>query len=208
MKLYGSWATGDVRSPVVTVGRVRASIGVFVLSICCALTGCSNGGNTAQASSNQQPTASDEAISAHAESMLELGREAFRFDTFGDEAFWGDALKLHLAIAGEEHGGVGGGLSPRNALGLGLKVDADALPSNVRNQIRQGDVDLDDPAVTLLLLQQRAVVGVTGLFDANQQLQSIGIQCALCHSTVDDSLAPGIGSRLDGWANRDLNVGA
>jgi cytochrome c5 len=88
-----------------------------------------------------------------------------------------------------------------------LKVDVDALPSDVRNALRKGDVDLDDPAVTLLLLREHAVVGVTGFFAESGQIQSIGIQCSLCHSTVDDSFAPGIGQRLDGWANRDLDVG-
>jgi hypothetical protein len=135
---------------------------------------------------------------------LREGRTTFRFDTFGDEAFWGGQLRLHEAIAGA---------SPKTALGLGLKVDVDALPAALRDQLQQGQVNLDDPAVTLALLRLQAVVGVTGFF-ADNTLQSIGIQCALCHSTVDKSFsAPGvpagnIGHRLDGWANRDLNVGA
>jgi cytochrome c5 len=148
------------------------------------------------------------AVNQHARTMLEAGRQVFRFDTFGDEAFWGDALGLHRAIAGKELGGVGPGLSPRAALALGLRVDADALPGNLVAQLKQGKVNLDDPAVTLALLRLNAVVGVTGFFGERGQLRSFGIQCALCHSTVDDSLAPGIGRRLDGWANRDLNVGA
>jgi len=94
------------------------------------------------------------------------------------------------------------------ALGLGLKVDVQALPHTVVHQLRQGHVNLDDPATTLELLKLRAVVGLTGFFSDAGKLQSIGIQCALCHSTVDNSLAPGIGNRLDAWANRDLNVGA
>ena len=149
------------------------------------------------------------------------GRQIFRFDTFGDEAFWGDTLKLHQAIEGVNHGGVGPGVSPKTALAVGLKVDVDALPSNVREELLRGAVNLDDPATTLLLLKNNAVVGVTGVFNSSGTLQSMGIQCALCHSTVDNSLPnlcagaiqpnPGtgcVGHRMDGWANRDLNVGA
>jgi hypothetical protein len=147
-------------------------------------------------------------IAARAAQTIDEGRKIFRFDTFGDEAFWGDTLKLHRAIAGSAKGGVGAGLSPKAALAVGLKVDADALPASVVDALKQGKVDLDSVDTTLTLLQANAVVGVTGIFDANKALTSFGIQCALCHSTVDDSLAPGIGRRLDGWANRDLNVGA
>jgi hypothetical protein len=140
--------------------------------------------------------------------MLQRGRQIFRFDTFGDEGFWGDTLKLHQAIAGAQLGGVGPGVSPKTALAVGLKVDVDALPSSLRRGIAKGTVNLDDPATTLALLRLNAVVGVTGFFDDQKQIKSMGIQCALCHSTVDDSFAPGIGHRLDGWPNRDLNVGA
>jgi hypothetical protein len=139
--------------------------------------------------------------------MIEEGRQTFRFDTFGDEAFWGDTLKLHQAIAGEAQGGVGPGVSPTTALSVGLKVDVDALPAALIEDLKNGAADLDDPKVTVALLQLDAVLGVKGFFDANDNLDSIGIQCALCHSVVDDSLAPGIGKRLDGWANRDLDVG-
>src|SRR5262249_26451759 len=139
--------------------------------------------------------------------LIAAGRNTFRFDTFGDEAFWGDTLKLHEAIEGSRFGGVGGGVSPKTALAVGLKVDLDALPPVLR-QLRQGLVNPDDPAVTLALIKLNAVVGVTGFFNGRGALRSIGIQCALCHSTVDNSFAPGIGHRLDGWANRDLNVGA
>ncbi|MGH8542946.1 MAG: hypothetical protein ACREX3_04770, partial [Gammaproteobacteria bacterium] len=150
----------------------------------------------------------DDVIRDHAATMLEEGRQTFRFDTFGDEAFWGDALQLHRAIAGERNGGVGPGVSPKTALAVGLKVDVDALPEALRQQLREGKVNLDDPATTLALLKLNAVVGVTGFFDATGSIRSIGIQCALCHSTVNNSFAPGIGQRLDGWAARDLNVGA
>jgi hypothetical protein len=140
--------------------------------------------------------------------MIEQGRHIFRFDTFGDEAFWGDTLQLHKAIAGEKLGGVGPGVSPKTALGVGLKVDVDALPSDLVTQLKSGKVNLEDPATTLALLKLNAVVGLTGFLNETGQLKSIGIQCAFCHSIVDDSLTPGIGHRLDGCANRDLNVGA
>jgi mono/diheme cytochrome c family protein len=144
----------------------------------------------------------------HAESLLEEGRRVFRDDTFGDEEFWGGQLRLHEAISGERLGGVGPGLSPRAALQLGLKVDAGAVPPPTVAAIQRGVADLDDPAVTVELLRAGAVIGVKGQFDDGGRLQSVGITCALCHSTVDDSVAAGIGRPLDGWPNRDLDVGA
>jgi len=166
-------------------------------------------------STSRDPTA-DNAVN-----LVTLGRQSFRFDTFGDQAFWGDALKLHQAIEGSGLGGVGPGVSPKLALTVGLKVDSDALPRNLFEQLQHGNVDLNDPAVTVALLKLNAVVGVTGVFDSAGALKSMGIQCALCHSTVDNSQPalcagviqpnPGtgcVGHRLDGWANRDLNVGA
>jgi hypothetical protein len=149
----------------------------------------------------------DNTVEKNGREMIEAGRHTFRFDTFGDEAFWGNTLKLHQAIAGSKLGGVGPGVSPRTALAVGLKVDVAALPQALQNGITNGTVNLDDPASTLVLLKLNSVVGLTGFFDGSQ-LQAIGIQCALCHSTVDNSFAPGIGRRQDGWANRDLNVGA
>lgn len=151
---------------------------------------------------------SDDPVLANAKQMLEEGKQTFRFETFGDEAYWTDALQLNKAIAGEKNGGVGPGLSPKAALAAGLKVDMDAIPADVAAAIKAGKVNLDDPAVTLTLLQLNAVVGVKGTFDDKKNMVSVGITCASCHSTVDDAFAPGIGRRLDGWANRDLNVGA
>lgn len=131
------------------------------------------------------------------------GREVFRFDTFGDEARWTDTLRMHEVIARQ--------VSPRVALSVGLKVDADALPPAVKQGLRDGTVDLDDPATTVALIQLDAVVGIRGevaTVGSVQRLRRVGVTCALCHSTVDDSFAPGIGKRRDGWANRDLNPGA
>jgi hypothetical protein len=152
---------------------------------------------------------------------VKQGEQTFRFDTFGDQAFWGDTLKLHEAIEGARLGGVGPGVSPKTALRVGLKIDVEALPVSLLQELLNGKVNLNDPAVTLALLKLNAVIGLTGFFNSSGTLQSIGIQCALCHSTVDNShlslcegqITPNagtgcIGRRLDGWANRDLNVGA
>jgi hypothetical protein len=154
------------------------------------------------------PATPDVATWQNAAKQIANGRSTFRFDTFGDEDFWGGALGLHKAIAGAANGGVGSGLSPKAALGLGLKVDVRALPPSLVRGLQAGRVNLDDPAVTVALLSRNAVVGVRGFTNRAGMLESVGITCALCHSTVDDSLAPGIGARLDGWANRDLNIGA
>ncbi len=138
---------------------------------------------------------------------VEEGKEIFRFDTFGDESFWTDVLSLDKATLGDANGGFGPGLSPKTALSLGLKVDAEALPQAVVDGISNGSIDLDDPMTTVALLNLNSVVGVKGNFDLDGNLVSMGITCALCHSTVDDSFAPGIGKRKDGWPNTDLNVG-
>jgi hypothetical protein len=161
---------------------------------------------TASGTTSTQPD--EDAVEDHAEDLVKQGRQTFRFDTFGDQDFWGGTLHLNQAIAGSANGGVGPGVSPKTALAVGLKVDADALPATIKDAVAAGQVNLDDPAVTLALLKLNSVVGVKGFFDSAGNLKSVGIECALCHSTVDDSFAPGIGKRLDGWANRDLNVGA
>ena len=152
--------------------------------------------------------ATDSTIVENAKTLLEKGRAIFRFETFGDEAWWTDTIQLHKAIAGDRHGGIGAGVSPATALAVGLKVDIDAIPRNIQQHIRLGKVDLGAPALTLTLLELDAVVGVKAtLGDDRKSIRKLGVTCALCHSTVDDSFAPGIGHRLDGWPNRDLNVG-
>src|SRR5262245_890669 len=138
----------------------------------------------------QKPTGEaklDLSLMEHATEMLAEGMRTFRFDTFGSEDFWGGKLKLHQAIQGEKNGGTGPGLSPKKALELGLKVDMEAVPKEVAAGIKSGKVDLNDPANTLALLKADAVVGVTGFFEKDgKSLKSVGIQCALCHSNVDD----------------------
>jgi hypothetical protein len=150
----------------------------------------------------------DTRIGRNAQQMLAEGRRIFRYDTFGDEAYWSDKLQLHKAIEGQKLGGVGPGVSPKTALAVGLKVDMDALPADLVEKIKKGEVNLDDPATTLALIKLDSVLGVKGTFNQNGSLKSMGLSCAVCHSTVDDAFAPGIGHRLDGWPNRDLNVGA
>jgi hypothetical protein len=146
-------------------------------------------------------------IDSYAKTLLEKGREVFRDETFGSEDFWGGALGLHRAILGEKGGGVGQGVSPNAAVLVGLKVDMDRVPKPIAAGILAGVVKLDDPANTVALLKANSVIGVRGIFQGDK-LVSIGMTCALCHSTVDDAFAKGIGHRLDGWPNRDLNVGA
>ena len=151
------------------------------------------------------PDEFDDAIKENSKELFEKGQAVFRFETFGDEVFWTDQLQLHKVIADEKHGGIRKGLSPKEALATGLKVDLAILPRFLRKKIKQGKF-LDDPWVTLQLLKINAVVGVVGKFDGDGNLKSIGLTCASCHSTVNDP--SGIGKRLDGWPNRDLNVGA
>jgi hypothetical protein len=127
------------------------------------------------------------------------GQAIFRFDTFGNEQLWTDVLRMHEVIAT---------VDPATALAVGLKVDVEALPRTIIAALRAGQVDLTDPAVTIELLRLNTVVGVRGNVDDMGHLTSVGITCALCHSSVDNSFMTGIGRRLDGWANTDLNVGA
>jgi len=161
----------------------------------------------------KSPDSFDRLIVNNSQTMLNEGRSIFRFDTFGDESFWGGTLKLHRAIEGSKLGGVGPGLSPATAAAVGLKIDLDALPASIVHALKSGQVDLNDPAVTLALIKLNSVLGVTGFFNPNGSLKSVGLQCAVCHSRVDNSFAaPGIpagiiGHRLDGWSNQDLNVG-
>jgi hypothetical protein len=130
---------------------------------------------------------------------IAAGKSTFRFDTFGDEKFWTDTLHMNSVVQT---------VDPATALSVGLKVDADTLPPAVLAAIQAGQVDLHDPANTVLLLKLGAVVGVKATVDANNNITRFGVTCALCHSTVDDRIAPGIGSRRDGWPNLQLNPGA
>ncbi len=205
-------------------GRMRAAVVTWFVVVTLGAVGCSarattdQPGPAADRSAEQQADAARGSEQDHqggrddlfreAVRTMREGRRTFRFDTFGDEDFWGGQLRLHEGIEGAGLGGVGAGVSPRTALAVGLKVDVDALSRSTLRALQAGKVDLDDPAVTVALLTSNAILGVTGFPDGKGGLRSVGIQCAMCHSTVDDSLAPGIGHRLDGWPNQDLNVGA
>src|SRR5919199_188045 len=139
---------------------------------------------TVSAFSNSRAAAGPDPAQANADRLFQQGRQVFRFDTFGDEAVWGGVLGLHKAIAGAKNGGVGPGISPKRALALGLKVDATAIPPEIASAIKAGKVNLDDPAVTVTLLKLNAVVGLKGFFDSGgKHLTSLGITCAICHST-------------------------
>ena len=144
----------------------------------------------------------DDAAARHAALVAE-GQQVFRFDTFGDEAKWTDTLRIHEVIRTA--------VDPTTALAVGLKVDAEALPAAVVAGIQNGSISLTDPATTVALLKLNAVVGLKGTVETvngQDTLTRVGTTCALCHATVDNSFAPGIGKRLDGWPNRDLNPGA
>jgi mono/diheme cytochrome c family protein len=167
------------RPPMVGV----AMLVVAALTAGAALGGC---GTTKPA-----PPVTEQASPA----VVADGQKIFRFDTFGDEQVWTDTLRLHEVV--EKN------VDPTTALKVGLKVDADVLPPGILEK-----VDLKSPATTVALLKMNAVVGLQATVDANNHITRLGVTCALCHSTVDDSVMPGIGRRKDGWPNRDLNVGA
>ena len=149
------------------------------------------------------PTGAGPAADDLSPATLASGQRVFRFDTFGDEQFWTDTARMHEVVQKS--------VSPTTALSVGLKVDADAIPPDVAAAIKAGKVDLNDPATTVTLLKLNAVVGLVGTVtsvNGKDNLTRLGITCALCHSTVDNSFSKGIGHRKDGWPNRDLNVGA
>jgi hypothetical protein len=179
---------------------VATALGVAVLVVSNVLVA-----RSAAAPEERRDVDDDEPVAQERRSNEQLvaeGQRIFRFDTFGDEQQWTDQLRMHEVIET---------LPPTTALSLGLKVDVDALPQAVRDALALGQVDLTDPAVTVTLIELNAVVGVAGTVETinnEKRLTRVGITCALCHSTVDDSFAPSIGHRLDGWPNLDLNPGA
>ena len=167
---------------------IGAASGLFILTLAFAISAPAT-------RAEQAVTASERERAARHKD----GQAIFRFDTFGDEQLWTDVLRMHEVLPT---------VDPATALAVGLKVDVDALPADVVKALRADEVDLKNPAVTISLLRLNAVVGVKGTVDESGRLARLGVTCALCHSSVDDSIAPGVGKRLDGWANTDLNVGA
>jgi hypothetical protein len=178
--------------------RIGAAATVFTLVLAFVIAGAGHPTSARQRASRPE-SQDDWQQHQSGEQTHRDGQAIFRFDTFGDEQLWTGVLRLHEPLAG---------VDPATALAVGLKVDVEALPRAIRAALRAGRVDLTDPAVTTELLRLDAVVGVKGKVSRSGRLTSVGVTCALCHSTVDNSLADGIGKRLDGWANRDLNVGA
>ena len=179
----------------------RPTRAALVLSLATALTACV--AKSAKEDAGQAPTAAGEVVDDLSPQTLAEGQRIFRFDTFGDEQFWTDTARMHEVVQRS--------VSPTTALSVGLKVDADAIPAAVAQAIKNGQVDLNSPATTVTLLKLNAVVGLQGTVVAvngKDTLTRLGITCALCHSTVDDSFSRGIGRRRDGWPNRELNVGA
>jgi len=177
---------------------IGAASSVFALVLAYAISGFGQL-TTAQQHPTELGGDGDRRHQDEAEQTRRDGQAIFRFDTFGDEQLWTRVLRMHEAIAT---------VDPATALAVGLKVDVDALPPAIIAALRAGQVDLTSPAITTELLRLNAVVGVKGTVNEMGQLTSLGVTCALCHSTVDNSFARGIGKRLDGWANLDLNVGA
>ncbi|SOZ39110.1 conserved hypothetical protein [Cupriavidus neocaledonicus] len=185
-----------LRQPALQRMRRRRLANALVTAVAVgAATAC--GGGSAGVGTDAAST------EAAQKALVEQGKQIFRFDTFGDEAKWTDTLRMHEVIASV--------VDPLTAFSVGLKVDAEALPEAIANGIRNGTIDLKSPATTVALLKLNAVVGIKGTVETvngADRLTRVGITCALCHSTVDNSFAPGIGKRLDGWPNRDLDPGA
>lgn len=185
---------------VARTDRPRPIVGVATLAFVALTTGllvASGCGSTSAPPGGTLPGATAEAPATAETSpaLVAEGQKIFRFDTFGDEQVWTDTLRLHEVV--EKN------VDPTTALKVGLKVDADVLPPGILEK-----VDLKSPATTVALLKMNAVVGLQATVDADNHITRLGVTCALCHSTVDNSVMPGIGRRMDGWPNRDLNVGA
>ena len=171
-----------------------AALAFVVLTAGALLSGCQSN-ETPTNATEQEAAAAQPTAEPASDALVADGKRVFRFDTMGNEQLWTDMLGLHEVV--EQN------LDPTTALNIGLKVDADVLPPGIL-----GEVDLESPATTVALLEMNAIVGIQATVDADNHITRLGVTCALCHSTVDDSVMPGIGRRQDGWPNRDLNVGA
>jgi mono/diheme cytochrome c family protein len=178
------------------------SLPLIALGIVVVVSGCVAKTPSSETAAGA-PTGSGAATDDVSPQNLAAGQQVFRFDTFGDEQFWTDTARMHEVVQKS--------VSPTTALSVGLKVDADAIPPDVAAAIKAGKVDLNDPATTVTLLKLNAVVGLKGTVatvNGKDTLTRLGVTCALCHSTVNNSFSKGIGKRMDGWPNRDLNIGA
>jgi hypothetical protein len=183
-----------------TLLGIVARTGYLLVGVIISFTACTPG--NAGDKTDATPSGAGQATDDLSPQTLAEGKQIFRFETFGDEQFWTDTARMHELVQTA--------VSPATALKVGLKVDAEAIPADVAQAIKDGKVDLNSPATTVTLLKLNAVVGLKGTVttvNGKDTLTRLGITCALCHSTVDNSFAPGIGRRLDGWPNVDLNVG-
>ena len=179
-----------------SLARVNAAPLVFIaVTLGAAVSGCGDTGSTSGRTEAAPTAAASVTEESTSPALVAEGQRVFRFETFGDEQVWTDKLRLNEVVEKT--------VDPTTALKVGLKVDADALPPGILDK-----VDLKSPATTVALLKMNAVVGIQATVDSNNHVTRLGITCALCHSTVDNSVMPGIGRRQDGWPNRDLNVGA
>ena len=169
------------------IGKTAVVLGTLLA----AVAGCGGDSNN-NSNNNSHPV--DQNLAAQ-------GKDIFRSDTFGDETFWTDTLMMDKVIPT---------VPPTTALMVGLKVDMDALPADVVTGVMNKTISLDDPATTVALLKLNAVVGLKGTVETvggKDTLTRVGITCALCHSTVDDAFTAGVGHRLDGYPNSDLDPG-
>ncbi len=179
-----------------SLARVNAAPLVFIaVTLGAAVSGCGDTGSTSGRTEAAPTAAASVTEESTSPALVAEGQRVFRFETFGDEQVWTDKLRLNEVVEKT--------VDPTTALKVGLKVDADALPPGILDK-----VDSKSPATTVALLKMNAVVGIQATVDSNNHVTRLGITCALCHSTVDNSVMPGIGRRQDGWPNRDLNVGA
>ena len=191
-----------------TIRRAKLFTYSLPVAVAALLPGCGSsvGAGLASEGAAKKPAGTapgSAAVHTAPAAMIAKGKGIFRFDTFGDETQWTDTLRMHEVIRTS--------VDPKTALSVGLKVDAEALPPAVVKGIKDGSISLTSADTTVALLKLNAVVGLKGhvkTVNGKDTLTGVGVTCALCHSTVDDSFAPGIGKRLDGWPNRDLNVGA
>jgi cytochrome c5 len=172
-----------------------ATLTFIAVTLGAVVSGCGVTGSAPEDTELSPTTAAAATDETTSPSLIAEGQRVFRFETFGDEHVWTDKLRLHEVVEKS--------VDPTTALKVGLKVDADVLPPGILDK-----VDLKSPATTVALLKMNAVVGLQATVDANNHITRLGVTCALCHSTVDNSVMPGIGRRKDGWPNRDLNVGA
>ncbi|HUS05323.1 MAG TPA: hypothetical protein VMZ52_03455 [Bryobacteraceae bacterium] len=178
----------------------------LVLLLSAVLAGCS-AKNTKEIAGTDGPTVNGEAVPRQ-DGSANSGREVFRFETFGNEGFWTDAVRMPAGIQAAR-------VTPLQALQLGLFVDSDALDKTTLQALTaelktdptgKTSTVLNDPNVTEKLVKTNAIIGMPAKGD------KVGVSCALCHTITDASIfhiadAGSIGRRIDGPANHALHTG-